>query len=230
MKKKIVSFGDSFVFGSELKDNEDGSKAWPGLIAADLCWDYHTLAVPGCGNDAICRQILSYFSQHTAENTLAVINWTWALRWDIYTVTKEQWTTVGPTCVPSQLARFVGDSEAQRILAFYHDYTGHSSVWEKWRSLNSIFVAQQYLDNIGATCIETFIDPEITDDRQHCPSYIKQLQTRVVPRLTNFEGSSFLEWSRSKGFEITDPGWHPLEEAHQAAANLWRDRYASALA
>ena len=32
MNAKIVSFGDSFIFGSELENNKDGSKAWPDLI------------------------------------------------------------------------------------------------------------------------------------------------------------------------------------------------------
>lgn len=33
---KIVSFGDSFIFGSELKNNPDGSKSWPGLISSPM--------------------------------------------------------------------------------------------------------------------------------------------------------------------------------------------------
>ena len=50
---KIVSFGDSFVWGSELEDNPTGNRAWPGLIAAELGTEYATFAEPGCGNDTI---------------------------------------------------------------------------------------------------------------------------------------------------------------------------------
>lgn len=88
MTKKIVSFGDSFIFGSELQNNNDGSKAWPGLIANELECDYETFANPGCGNDNIAQQIYSYFSANSTDDTLAVINWTWATRWDFY-ITKE---------------------------------------------------------------------------------------------------------------------------------------------
>lgn len=84
MKHKIVSFGDSFVFGTELNDNEDGSKSWIGLAAEQLGVDYETFAVPGCGNELIARQIYSYFSKNTNTNVLAIINWTWASRWDFY--------------------------------------------------------------------------------------------------------------------------------------------------
>ena len=59
--KKIVSFGDSFVFGNELKDNEDGSRAWPSLAAQDLGCAYETMSVAGCGNENIARQLYKYF-------------------------------------------------------------------------------------------------------------------------------------------------------------------------
>ena len=64
-QKKIVSFGDSFVFGSELANNDNGSQAWAGLSAQRLEVDYETRAVPGCGNENISRQIFSYFSIKT---------------------------------------------------------------------------------------------------------------------------------------------------------------------
>ena len=53
MKTKIVSFGDSFVFGSELKNNSDGSQSWIAQAARNLGVDYETRAIPGCGNEAI---------------------------------------------------------------------------------------------------------------------------------------------------------------------------------
>lgn len=81
---KIVSFGDSFVFGSELENNESGEKSWIGQAAKKLGVAYETLSIPGCGNDSISRQIYSYFSKNSSENVLAVINWTWASRWDFY--------------------------------------------------------------------------------------------------------------------------------------------------
>jgi hypothetical protein len=73
--KKIVSFGDSFVFGSELGNNHDGSKSWAGLAAKKLGVDYQTMSVPGCGNEHIARQVYSYFSNNPVQDTLAVINW-----------------------------------------------------------------------------------------------------------------------------------------------------------
>lgn len=227
--KKIVSFGDSFIFGSELQDNDAGDKSWVGLAAKKLGADYETLAVPGCGNENIARQILTYFSANSNENVLAVINWTWGARWDFYVPGIEQWTTIGLTCVPSKLAPMVGNDQAEKILEVYNTYPGRSIMWSKWRTLQNIYASQQYLKSIGVPSIQTYIDYEMWDTKWHAPEHIKTLQNLTKDSLENFEGRSFLDWSRERGFTVTEQGWHPLESAHQAACDLWVDRYQQAL-
>ena len=113
--KKIVSFGDSFVFGIELADNNNGQQSWIGQAARKLGVNYETTAVPGCGNENISRQILTYFSNNPSDNVLAVINWTWGARWDFYIPQQETWTTLGLSCVPLKLAPLVGLEEAEKI-------------------------------------------------------------------------------------------------------------------
>lgn len=227
---KIVSFGDSFVYGSELEDNVDGHRAWPGRIAADLGCDYETRAIPGCGNDAIARQVVEYFATNHSHNTLAVINWTWALRWDFYVVSTESWVTLGPTCVPSKLHQHMNQADSRAVLDVYEKFTGHSSTWEKWRSLNSMFVTQQFLRQRGITSIETYMDPELVDSDQHAPAYSQALLDLTRPSLRTWDGMTFLEWCRHHDYPITQPGLHPLEQAHSAAADFWRADYAQALA
>jgi len=229
MTKKIVSFGDSFVFGSELKNNPTGAKSWPGLAAHELEVAYETLSVPGCGNENITRQIITYFSNNPCQDTLAVINWTWGARWDFYISGVETWTTLGLSCVPSKLAQHVPIGEAEKILEFYKNYPGNSTLWDKMRSLQTMYAAQQYLKSLGVANVQTFIDYELLDQQWHAPDYIKTLQALTQNNLTNFEGKSFLDWSYAHGFAVTDPGLHPLEDAHQAAKDLWIDTYATAL-
>ena len=55
---KIVSFGDSFIYGSELKN--EVNDAWPAIIAKKLNCQYETHAIPGCGNDRIAHQIYNF--------------------------------------------------------------------------------------------------------------------------------------------------------------------------
>lgn len=227
---KIVGFGDSFVFGSEIANNDDGSRAWPALAAGMIGADYETLADPGCGNDAIARQIYHYFANNTATDTLAVINWTWSMRWDFYMVARETWITLGPTCVPEKLEHLVQLTEAQRVVDFYRDYANGSLLWNKTRNLQTIWAAQQYMEAKGVRAIQTYMDSELFAKKWHAPDYVQELQDLTEPAMSTWDGMNFLDWCRSRGHAITDQKLHPLAAAHEDAALFWRDRYAQALA
>jgi len=227
--KKIVGFGDSFVWGTELANNTDGSQSWIAQAAKNLGCNYSTSAVPGCGNDHIARQVYSYFANNTAQDTLAVINWTWASRWDFYIVEHEQWITLGPTCVPEKLQDLVSQTEAEDLIEFYKHRANSSIRWNKFRNLQTMFAVQTYLKSKNIACVQTYMDYGIFDRRWHAPDYIQVLQDLVRPDLQLFEEQNFVDWSRAKGFAVTDEGMHPLEDAHQAACELWQDHYAQAL-
>jgi spermidine/putrescine-binding protein len=229
MLKKIVGFGDSFVFGSEQQNNIDGSLGWPGRAAQALNVDYTTTAVAGCGNDHIARQIYSYFANNPVEDTLAVINWTWMSRWDFYIVEHETWITLGPTCVPAKLKNLVDQTEAHDMIDFYQTRANSSLIWNKVRNLQTIYAAQAYLKQRRIKNIQTYMDYQLFDQTYHAPDYIKELQRLVFPDLQLFEGLNFVDWSRKKGFVVTDIGMHPLEDAQQAAAQLWRTQYVKQL-
>jgi len=222
---KIVSFGDSFIWGSELTNNHDGSRAWPGLCAQKLGCEYATLAVPGCGNDNIARQIFQYFSNNPSTDTLAVINWTWMQRWDFYVSAADAWTTLGPTCVPVKLTQYWSQDQAAGVIDFYSQHAGNSILWNRWRNLQTISSVQNYLLAQGIVNIQTCMDSMLYDTKYHAPDYIQTLQQLTQPQMQSFEGVDFLTWSRQQGYTVTEPGWHPLEAAHLAAQDLWLDTY-----
>jgi hypothetical protein len=225
---KIVSFGDSFVFGSELKDNSDGSKSWIAQCANDLGVDYETTSIPGCGNDSISRNIYEWFSCNDSTNVLAVINWTWASRWDYCVSSTDTWITVGPTCVPQKLMRTLDETQAHHVHKFYNDTLWGSLLWHKFRNLQTIYAAQSYLRQKNIKNIQTYMDYILFDDEWHCPPHVEELQDLVRGDLLLFEGKNFVDWSRDKGFEVTNT-LHPLEDAHSAAKTLWIETYREAL-
>jgi hypothetical protein len=229
MKTKIVGFGDSFVFGSELENNHDGQQSWIAQASRRLGVEYETLAVPGCGNENITRQILTYFSNNPSDNVLAVINWTWGARWDFYIPGVETWTTLGLSCVPSKLAPLVGLEDAGKVLEFYNKYPGHSTLWDKFRTLQTIYSSQQFLKQLNIPSIQTYMDAEMWDTTWHAPDYIRTLQNLTKEPLQTFEGLTLLDWSYKHGFAVTEPGLHPLEEAHSSACELWLNTYRQAL-
>jgi len=167
--KKIVSFGDSFIFGTDLLDNPKGNKSWVGKAAEALGCDYHTTAEVSVGNEHIARQIYNYFSDNDAANTLAVINWTWSMRWDFYLVATKEWVTLGPTCVPSKLRHSVDSDEAKSLIEFYNRYTGLSQEWNQFRSLQAIYAVQQFLKNNNITNVQTYMDHELFKINQNRP-------------------------------------------------------------
>lgn len=263
--KKIVSFGDSFILGSEQANNQDGSLAWPGRIAKHLELDYETMAVAGCGNEHIAQQVFSYFSHQPSQNVLAVINWTWSMRWDMHLTPEQSWITLGPTCVPDRLKGLISEQEAQKLIDFYQCYCADNVVWNQRRSLMAIYAVQSFLQQKHIECIQTYMDQSIwlmTMDRlEHYdavradswpevhrisdlenlpasiltevkawydlmqpPDYIQTLQKLTWNQVKSFDGLDFLSWSRQHGHEITEL-LHPLESAHQAAADYWIDTY-----
>jgi hypothetical protein len=269
--KKIVSFGDSFVFGNELPNNRDGSRAWPALAAHDLGCAYETMAVAGCGNENIARQIYTYFSRSPVENTLAVINWTWCMRWDFFLHEINSWITLGPTCVPGKLQDLIGLDKAADLIDFYRTNLEPSHSWNVFRNLQCIYAVQSWLKQRGIKNVQTYMDVSMLEDlpwdrvehyesykdqswpniateqdllilpahildevnldfymQSESAEYIKDLRTAIRPDLETFQGQTFLEWSYSKNFSVTDL-LHPLEQAHRSAADLWCDRYAQLL-
>lgn len=261
---KIVGFGDSFILGSELLF-ADGRRAWPARAAKTLGIEYETVAMAGVGNEAIAQQIFEYFCTNDHNNTLAVVNWTWHMRWDFWINKHRVWVGLGPTCVPEKLYALVDQPAAQEMIRFYNQYIEPNEVMNKQRSLMAIYAAQRYLYCNNIKNIQTYMDTNIwdtSDDRlKHYLAYrdpewpviknadeimtlpesikneceraylqsqsspcIKMLQDLTRPHLENFDGYDFLTWSRLKGFAISDL-LHPLQQAHDAAAEYWLPRY-----
>jgi len=222
---RIASFGDSFIFGSELPCNLDGSRAWPGLAAQQLGVDYDTRAIPGCGNDRIAQQIYSYFQLVDPKEVLAVVNWTWIFRWDVYLQRHDSWITLGPTCVAQTLPPDLEPIHKHQLIDMYQTMCHDNVPWNQWRNLNCVSAVQRYLEARQIRSVQTYMDPTMMDQQHAHGPGTQCLQQALAPVLEDFQGHNFLDWSRSRGYAVTDPGWHPLEQAHAAACDLWVDHY-----
>jgi hypothetical protein len=68
----------------------------------------------------------------------------------------------------------------------------------------------------------TMMDETLFDDidpNWQLPRPMKILQDQINPWITRFENKTFLDFSKEKGFPISET-LHPLEDAHQAAFEL----------
>jgi len=212
----LKSFGCSFIFGSDLKDNKrNGLRiapsqfTWPALIARHLGRDYSCYARPGSGNLQILERVLN---QVPVSNNLDlfVIGWTWTDRFDHWDANHNPgkkttpWLTIMPVDT-TDLAK-----------TYYRDL--HSEYRDKFTSLCNIKLAIDTLNQRGIPFVMTYMDELLFDQRWHTSESVLDLQSYIKPHMTTFEGQTFLDWSRGRGFEIS-PAWHPLESAHAAAAD-----------
>ena len=214
---KIVAFGDSFTWGSELADvvaSNDilySNHTWPALLAKKHDMQYMCFAKPGAGNQTIARTILSNIDK-IATSDLVVINWTWIDRWDFYNLQDQDWVTVRPS------------SNATTIFDRYYFKYFQSELWNKLESLKSVTLVHSLLKAHSINFIATSIDDLLFDTRFHFPSYIKFLQNSIKDDITYFNNNGFYKWSKANKFEIGENG-HPLEKAHHSAFNYIEENY-----
>lgn len=212
----LKSFGCSFIFGSDLADDgRNGPKptpsqyTWPANIARDKGLDYQCYARPGAGNLQILEQVLNQVND--TQPSIFVIGWSWIDRFDYYDKDWDHryklspWSTIMP----------VDDTALAKT---YYKHL-HSQYQDKLTTLIYIKSAIDMLKEKQIPFLMTYMDELIFETEWHCTPAILELQEAIKPHMRSFNGQTFLEWSRSQGFEISEQ-LHPLEPAHLAAAEL----------
>lgn len=221
---KLLSFGDSFLYGSDLQDCLDNyesrwqvpsNNTWPALLAKKFNLDYICFALPGIGNKIILDDILRAI--HTYGNSAVyIINWTWIDRFDYVDLigNLELWNTLRP-------------NERGSVNKHYFKNL-NSELSDKIDSLTRVYTAIQALHQSDCAYIMTYMDSLMLDQTWHAPNSVKWLQTQCSPFLDSFDNLNFLEYSKQQKFAISK-NWHPLEQAHQKAAEYWTNKLQSLL-
>lgn len=215
---KLKSFGCSFIFGSDLADDgaskdyaQYSSLTWPALLAKKIGYNYDCYARAGSGNLRIMERVLSQIANN--DRGLYVIGWTWIDRFDYVSSDLDlanpfetaHWQTLMP----------VDHSDVAKI--YYKQL--HSQLKDKLATLMCIKLTIDTLKQKQCPFIMTYMDGLIFENHWHTTPAITDMQEYIRPYMTEFNGQSFLDWSKSNGFEISNTS-HPLEAAHQAAADL----------
>jgi hypothetical protein len=201
----IKSFGCSFIFGTDLLDQK-GEKpsqlAWPAIFSQQLGYHHLSYARGGEGNLAIANRALEEISYDVTA--LFIIGWTWIDRFD-YINEDQQWSTIRP------------GSDSDLAKTYYREL--HSETRDKLASLMTIRTVIDSLRERNFPFVMTYMDELLFDRVYNTTPTITALQDYIEPCMTRFEGKTFLDWSRSRGYPES-AGWHPLEQAHAAAAGV----------
>ena len=215
---RVIAIGDSFTRGDELADcppqteidNCCSNLTWPALLAKSLDATYQSYSFGGAGNQWISWQVATRIKQ----DTLYIVNWSWFERFDYVDIETDLWTTTHPR------------HEDKLDHYFYRNLD--SDIWNLHRNLqqmhSTISLLKQNNVDFIMTCLDTnyiansnTIRPPDSIVFVNWTNAISNLQEQVVPHIVDFEGMSFLEWSKHNSFEL-GPNGHPLEEAHAEAA------------
>lgn len=203
----LKSFGCSYVFGTDLPDivndlsHTPSQLSWPALVAQQNNLGYECYARAGSGNLKTLERVLSNIAQDPTG--LFVISWTWIDRFDYVDCSDDSWITLMP-------------ADQDNTAEFYYRYL-HSQLRDKFSTLVNIKLAIDTLIQNNCQFIMTYIDELMFEEQWHTSPSIKQLQDYIRPHMTTFEGNTFVEWAKKKGFAFSKT-LHPLEAAHQAAA------------
>jgi hypothetical protein len=212
---KIKSFGCSFTYGSDLHDCDDqpfeaSQSTWPALLSKSLEAEYECYAHPGIGNLQIYQTVLDQV--RLTDSDFFVINWTWLDRFDFIDPLQEHWNTLRPD----------GETATHKLYYknFYSQY--HTMLTNASYISSTISILNQYNVKFIMTIMDETLFEDINPNWQ-LPRPIKILQDQIKPCIIKFGDKTFLEFSKEKGFPISE-NLHPLEDAHQAAFKLIRPK------
>jgi hypothetical protein len=219
---KLKSFGCSFIFGSELSDNQaaadlglpipqESQLTWPAHLARHLGYTYECYARPGSGNLQIAERVLSHAVN--ADPSLFVIGWSWSDRFD-YTN-----SNIDNRPLPSKWTnwRTIMPIDNTTLAKNYYREL-HTEYRDKLTTLMSIKLVIDTLEQKNIPFVMTYMDDLIFDQTWHVTPAVVDLQEYVRPYMTTFDNLNFLTWSKQRGHHITQSG-HPLDDAHQAAGD-----------
>jgi len=217
MIQRIASFGCSFIWGTELSDHQCNDVlngysrlTWPALLAMNCDLQYHCLARGGLGNLAIADRVCGWVDK--SPDDFLIINWTFIDRFDYsHRQGRHFNSSLGDylTCRP-------GDDDA--VSEFYFRHL-HSEYRDKLTAPIYIKTVIDYLLEKKVPFLMTAMDDLLWCKQWHVTPLVRKLHQDIRPYVHDFEGRNFLDWSRHRGFRISDAG-HPLEAAHAAAAEI----------
>jgi len=223
---KIIAFGDSFTWGSDMNDtfrfeeyykiykyhptcrysNSYSRSTWQALLAKHLKIDYACYATEGCSNQTIVRTFFEHV--HEIDSTdIVIINFTWRDRYDFLDSVTHKWENVRPTCT----------KDTSKFAEMYYKHI-HNSYWDNIESLKAINLLIGYMKTHNIEYIVTCIDEMIYYDDIHVTPTITAMRHAYENDITWFNDVGFHQWSKDNKYPISEM-WHPLEEAHQEAFN-----------
>jgi hypothetical protein len=249
----IIVAGDSFVYGSELTDpsqtfpkllaKEYEDISWPGYANDSIA----RTTIERCEQGEISGVIVSWtfagryefrfnYDTRQKKSPWYAIN-SWTIKKDIDSI-KDEFVTDNPEILVAQKqtierARQTGVADFADV---FYKHVGTSEYWEVYSTLKEIVYLQNYLTVKQIPFIFTCADNSILYNNtvSNADSVISSLHNQlnqnnwfwfpagITPQHTQ-NPRGFYQWAVENKYPIGTT--HPLEQAHQAAANLIQEKF-----
>ena len=243
---RLVSFGDSFTWGSDLKDALDGpledkknrekylqyhfDKRKVGFFDEldeshkkttwHACYSRYTwpaLYAKEKNLKYVCYAQPGCSNQGIVRQVVKYLD---TLTTNDLVVINwtwiDRWDFYNDTDIPIERWITVRPGENQTELSKLYFKHIHNQVFALSETLKSIVLVHNLLEMRKINFITTTIDKTTFDTYLNYPKYIYDLQKMIKNKFTWFENDDFLSWSKKNNFKISKKG-HPLEEAHEKA-------------
>lgn len=246
---KLVAGGDSFTYGSELKDcyriNENNlpieqisQYSFPALLAKELKLEYICSAFPGYSNSAIRRTTFDACEKYQ-DIDLVIVTWSfpnrfefkfkhgweqislWSIEENIEEKINREFENANPIVFQSHLEKLKREKQIgiKDVADSFYKHIGHTNYWASYQSLLDMVFLTNYLELRKIPYLFLSVDEYIFSETTADDS-IKTLFSQI-----NFD--NWYWFPGNKGFytwakenKFPFATTHPREEAHIEAANL----------
>ena len=204
MIKRIVAYGDSFTYGSELSDCINGPSrlTFASLIAQYYGLEYECRAVGSNANQSITRNILD---SEIDSTDFVLVMWTFVDRQDFLFEGPTGWRSITPTT---------------RDLPFAFDYYRYIDTaldYQLYLTFKEVVLIQTYLQSKNVPFIFLSTTETIYQGlQQHNQSLLNLIDKSnwIFP----FSDKGFYDWAKDQLLIIKNGG-HASEIAHQILAD-----------
>ena len=233
----LVAGGDSFIHGNELSDWDinsprDSLLTFTALLADQSGIDYTCCARPGNANDAILRMTINKCEQVKRENKspVVVVAWTFVPRFEF----PFEYNTDSPDS-PFATISIYENTNRRPVKDFARQFFTHVNIdwFQHFNTVKSILMLQTYLKANNIPYIFTAADNIVF-------SYKDDPQLQAYWAMVDFNNwymfpaanepwntvtpRGFYQWAVENKYPI-GPYQHPLEQAHQDAAELIKGKF-----
>lgn len=201
----LVAGGDSFIFGSELKDQSNGpsQSTYSAILAKQSNMEYVCVAWPGNANNAISRMVINACDQYKTQCSKigVIVTWTFTSRYEFrfnYN-TKQKitpWYSINAWSILDDPKKIVKEFQTKNnniynshidnlqtakttgISEFaktFFKHVGDSEYYELYSSLKEILFLQFYLEQNKIPFLFVAADNHFYD----CPNYYRQQDENI---------------------------------------------------